>query len=44
LTDRENLLGQEMQKVAEMMRKRLLPEARMEGNRLVISPLTRSGP
>ena len=44
LTERKELLDQEIKKVGEMVRQHLLPEARLEGNRLVISPLTRSGP
>ena len=34
----------ELKKVAEMIRQHRLPEARLEGQQLVISPLTRSGP
>ena len=44
LTDRENFWTTRCERSAEMMRRQLLPEARMEGTRLVISPLTRSGP
>ena len=44
LTDRKAVLDQEMKKVAELIRTHSLPEARMEGTRLVISPLTRSAP
>jgi len=43
-TERKELLDQEIKKVGEMVRQHRLPEARLEGNRLVISPLTRSGP
>jgi TnpA family transposase len=41
---RKRLLDQELKKVAEMIRQHRLPEARLEGQQLVISPLTRSGP
>ena len=41
---RKKLLDQEFKKVAEMIRQHRLPEARLEGQQLVISPLTRSGP
>ena len=44
LAERKKLLDQEMKKVAEMTRQHLLPKVRVEGTRLVISPLTRSGP
>ena len=44
LTDRKAVLDQEMQKVAELIRTHRLPEARMEGTRLIISPLTRTAP
>jgi len=44
LSGRKELLNQELKKVSELTRQHLLPEARMDGSRLVISPLTRSGP
>jgi len=44
LAERTALLDQEMKKVAEMIRMQKLPEARMEGTRMVISPLTRTAP
>jgi len=44
LNKRKALLDQELKKVSEMVRQHLLPEVRMEGTQLVISPLTRSGP
>jgi hypothetical protein len=44
LNGRKQLLDQELKKVAEMARQHLLPEARMEGTQLVISPQTRSAP
>lgn len=44
LSGRKKLLDLELKKVAGMTRQHLLPEARLEGNQLVISPLTRSGP
>src|SRR5262249_4359242 len=44
LSQRKKLLHEELQTVAQMTRQHLLPEARMEGNKLIISPLTRSGP
>jgi TnpA family transposase len=44
LQGRTELLDQQLQKVAALMRQHLLPEARLEGTRLVLSPLTRSGP
>ena len=44
LSGRKQLLDQELKKVAGLTRQLLLPEARMEGSQLIISPLTRSGP
>jgi TnpA family transposase len=44
LSQRRNLLDEQLRAVADLTRRHLLPEARMEGTRLVISPLTRSGP
>lgn len=44
VSGRKKLLDEELKKVAEMTRQHLLPEARMEGDKLIVSPLTRSGP
>ena len=44
LSGRKQLLDQELKKVADLTRQQLLPEARMDGSQLIISPLTRSGP
>src|SRR5262249_25682948 len=44
LRERKNLLDEEWKKGAKMTRQHLLPEARMEGDKLIVSPLTRSGP
>lgn len=42
--ERQELLDQELQKVASLLHQHRLPEVRLEGTRLVISPLARSGP
>jgi TnpA family transposase len=44
LADRKERLHEQMNNVAELIRKHELPEARLEGNRLVLSPLSRYGP
>jgi TnpA family transposase len=44
LSQRRQLIDDQLRIVADLTRRQLLPEARMEGTRLVISPLTRSGP
>ena len=44
LNERRKLLDYELRTVGELTHRQLLPEARLEGTRLVISPLTRSGP
>jgi len=44
LMNRKQRVHEQMQKVGELIRKHELPEARLEGNRLVVSPLGRLGP
>lgn len=44
LADRQDRLHQQMQNVGELIRRQELPEARLEGNRLVLSPLITLGP
>jgi len=44
LQDRKDRLHEQMHKVAELARTNQLPEARMEGSRLILSPLTKLGP
>lgn len=44
LAERQKLLDEQLRIVADLTQQHRLPEARMEGHRLVISPLRRSGP
>lgn len=44
LSSRKNALTEQLGRVDELIRKRQLQEVRMEGNRLIVSPLTRAVP